>query len=368
LTATAFLRDQIREAGKRYAVSVVANTRDPDFLRPYGITSEVIPIGIERKIKPLVDLGALWRLWRLFRRRGFGLVHSVSPKAGLLAMLAALLAGVPVRVHTFTGQVWATRKGIARLILRRLDWLLGILTTRPLVDSSSQRDFLVLEKVLPMGKARVLAHGSISGVDTQRFQPNKKARAEIRGRYNIDPKDIVFLCVGRLNTDKGILDLAHAFAGLADEYRGIHLMLVGPDEEDVADTVRKICVSCVERLHLVGQTDRPEEYMAAADVFCLPSYREGFGSVIIEAAAAGVPAIGSRIYGITDAVEEGRTGFLHEPRDVQGIAELMQRYLQDPSLRQRMGEAARHRARKLYAQEEVTDALMAFYAEALADA
>ena len=282
-------------------------------------------------------------------------------------MLAGALAGVPVRVHTFTGQVWATRKGVARSILKRMDWLLGALTTAPLVDSFSQRDFLVSERVLPEGKARVLAHGSISGVDTQRFQSNEKARAKIRGRYNIEPKDIVFLCVGRLSRDKGILDLAHAFAELADEHRGAHLMLVGPDEANIEGAVRTICKSCEGRLHVVGQTNTPEDYMAAADVFCLPSYREGFGSVIIEAAATGIPAIGSRIYGITDAIEEGRTGFLHEPGDVQGIAELMQRFLKDAELRQPMGAAARHRARKLYAQQKVTDALMAFYAEVLAD-
>ncbi len=347
---------------------VVANTAGNHQNTDLRIPASFTPVEIERQIRPFADFLALLRLWRIFRQYRFDCVHSVTPKAGLLGMLAGALAGVPVRVHTFTGQVWATRKGVARSILKRMDWLLGALTTAPLVDSFSQRDFLVSERVLPEGKARVLAHGSISGVDTQRFQSNEKARAKIRGRYNIEPKDIVFLCVGRLSRDKGILDLAHAFAELADEHRGAHLMLVGPDEANIEGAVRTICKSCEGRLHVVGQTNTPEDYMAAADVFCLPSYREGFGSVIIEAAATGIPAIGSRIYGITDAIEEGRTGFLHEPGDVQGIAELMQRYLQDPGLRQRMGKAARHRARKLYAQEKVTDALMAFYAEVLGDA
>ena len=144
-------------------------------------------------------------------------------------------------------------------------------------------------------------------------------------------------------------------------------MLVGPDEANIEGAVRTICKSCEGRLHVVGQTDTPEDYMAAADVFCLPSYREGFGSVIIEAAATGIPAIGSRIYGMTDAIEEGRTGFLHEPGDVQGIAELMQRFLKDAELRQRMGEAARLRAEELYAQQKVTGALMDFYADVLGD-
>ncbi len=355
-------------ASQRYDVTLIANTEDTSVLDGIDGSIPLIRVGIERQIRLWRDLWALLRLWRIFRRRRFDCVYSVTPKAGLLAMLAGFFSRVPVRMHTFTGQVWVTQRGIKRRSLRLMDWLLASATTHVLVDSFTQKDFLVAQRVVAPEKARVLAHGSISGVDTQRFRPDGDARAEIRARYKIGSGDIVFLCVGRLTRDKGILDLAQAFSQLADEHQDIHLMLVGPDEENIADTVRKICVSCVERLHLVGQTDRPEEYMAAADVFCLPSYREGFGSVIIEAAAVGIPAIGSRIYGITDAVEEGRTGFLHEPRDVQGIAELMQRYLQDPSLRQRMGEAARYRARKLYAQEKVTDALMAFYAEALADA
>ncbi len=355
-------------ASGRYQMHVVANTAGNHQNTDLRIPASFTPVEIERQIRPFADFLALLRLWRIFRQYRFDCVHSVTPKAGLLGMLAGALAGVPVRVHTFTGQVWATRKGVARSILKRMDWLLGALTTAPLVDSFSQRDFLVSEKVLPEGKARVLAHGSISGVDTQRFQPNKDARADIRRRSQIDPGDIVFLCVGRLNRDKGILDLARAFAGLADKFAGIHLMLVGPDEANIEGEVRTICKSCEGKLHVVGQTNTPEDYMAAADVFCLPSYREGFGSVIIEAAATGIPAIGSRIYGITDAVEEGRTGFLHEPGDVQGIAELMQRFLQDAELRQRMGAAARLRAEELYAQEKVTGALMDFYADVLADA
>jgi glycosyltransferase involved in cell wall biosynthesis len=160
--------------------------------------------------------------------------------------------------------------------------------------------------------------------------------------------------------------LAHAFAKTGDRHPDAHLLLVGPDEGNLRAALTGAAADCAAGLHFAGLTDRPQEYFAAADVFCLPSYREGFGTTIIEAGAAGVPAIGSRIYGITDAVVEGETGLLFEAGDVQQLALSMRTLAGDASLRRRMGEKARERTVRDFSSSVVTAALLEFYEKLLA--
>lgn len=365
ITATAFLLDQIRAAAALYDVCIALNTRNTSFLAPFGIAVEVVPVAIERKIRPLSDFAALFALFRLFRARRFDLVHSVSPKAGLLAMLAGFLAGVPQRLHVFTGQVWATRRGLPRFGLKCADRLLAALATHVLIDSPTQRDFLVAQNVVRPAKCTVLAKGSISGVDTARFRPDGAARAAVRQELGIAADGVLFLYLGRLNRDKGMLDLAAAFAQSCRQRDNVWLALVGPDEQDLSARIREICQPCANRLRLVDYTSQPERYMAAADVFCLPSYREGFGTVVIEAAACGVPAVASRIYGVTDAVVDGKTGLLHPPGDRGALATAMVRLAADRQLCVALGAAARERVLADFAMAALTAATLDFYAKIL---
>lgn len=341
-------------------VSVVANTSNRDFLAPYAPDVSVRSVAICREIRPLEDLKALFHLYRLFRREKFDIVYSVTPKAGLLAMVAGMLAGISIRIHTFTGQVWVTCTGGKRKLLRAADKLLAFCATSLLADSFSQRDFLVAQGIVPGEKIEVLASGSISGVDTDRFLPDPVQWKTVRGVENIPEDSLVFLYLGRLNRDKGILDLAAAFSRLALQYAQIHLLLVGPDEEGLAGQVVKICSGCPERVHFVGYTEVPEQYMAAADVFCLPSYREGFGSVVIEAGAVGLPTVASRIYGIIDAVAEGETGLLVPPGDEVALQAAMEKMITQPTLREDMGGRARRRAAHEFSRQKVTGALVRY--------
>ncbi len=354
MTVKAFLVEHIRAGAESYDVTVVADA-------PAAVFSEMparlISVSIARKIAPLVDLKALLQLIRVFRRERFDLVHSVTPKAGLLAALAGALAGVPVRVHSFTGQVWATRSGAARAFLKALDRLTASLSTRVLADSASQRDFLVAEGVVAADRIQVLGHGSVNGVDPTRFRPDAGVRERVRAQSAIPPDAVLFLYLGRLARDKGLLELAHAFAGL----EGPWLMLVGPDEDGIAQEIREACGAAAGRLRMLGHTAAAEQYMAAADVFVLPSYREGFGSVILEAAAAAVPAIGTRIYGITDAIVEGKTGFLVPVRDAAALAARMRQLAGDAPLREEMGRAARERVLRDFRPEDLTRAMLAYY-------
>lgn len=359
MTVNAFLQKPLLSLCKHYEIYVVANISNKDEWVGLGDAVISIPIAIERRIKPWHDLIALWQLIALFRRHRFKSVHSVTPKAGLLAMVAAYFAGIEIRIHTFTGQVWVTRKGLSRFVLKSLDKLIAKFGTYALVDSHSQRQFLLAENVLDEAKSGVLAMGSISGVDVIRFSPNSAARERIRAEFGVADDETLFLFLGRLNRDKGILDLAAAFAAMDAE--SSHLLVVGPDEEQMTQQIEALTTNCKERVHFIGYSSQPEEYMAAADVLCLPSYREGFGSVIIEAAAVGIPAIASRIYGLTDAVQENQTGLLFEARDMAGLSAAMERLTSDVELRTKLGEQAQARARNEFSSEKLATAWLAFY-------
>lgn len=361
-----FLLDQLAALSQRYDVTLLVNTDNPSFLQDTGIRVRVLPLDIARKISPSQDLRTLLDLVRRLQRERFDLVHTVAPKAGLLGIMAAAITRVPLRIHTFQGEVWATRTGLMRRLLRFLDWLVARLATHLLVVSESERQFLVAEGILPPSKSRVLAKGSICGVDTQRFSPPGDNKAALRARMNIAPAQTVFLYVGRLTKDKGILDLVVAFDQFWLTNPASLLMIVGPDEEQLGAHIRAMKLKADAAIRIPGPTTTPEDYIAAADVVCLPSYREGLGMVLIEAAAVGIPAMASRIYGISDAVVDGETGLLHTPASVEDIRQTMQRLSSDPALRQHLGDQALQRARRDFSQETVTAALLDFYTEILA--
>jgi len=363
MTVRTFLFDHIKALSATYDVTVALNTDDPGFLRDMGVANvQVVPIRIERSIRPLSDLSCLAELWKLMRRQRFDLVFSVTPKGGLLGMLAGFIARIPVRIHIFTGQVWVTKTGLLRTLLKSVDKLIGALATRLLTDSESQREFLSKEGVVPSSRSTVLANGSICGVNLERFRPDDQARKDIRAGLGLPAGAVVILFVGRLNRDKGVMDLAAAMRSLVQNgVKNINLLIVGPDEQGMRPDILATCASFSEDVHFVDFTHQPQSYMAAADIFCLPSYREGFGSVVIEAAATGLPAVASRIYGLTDAVEEGETGLLFEPGNVDELSACLQALIIDAALRRRMGESALRRTVNLFAGPIVTRALVAYF-------
>ena len=366
LTVRAFLLPYIEQLSREFEVTVACSDDEVGFhdRLPQGVAFLALPIA--REISPFRDLMALLRLtWILFTRH-FDLVHSVTPKAGLIAQMAAKVAGVPVRVHMFTGQVWVTRRGWMRRLLKGLDRLTASCATHLLTDSASQLHFLVAEKIVASQKIKVLAQGSISGVNLARFHPDAVKRRSVRAQLGYDDQDIVSLFVGRLNRDKGILDLASAFVAVHARVPKLVLLIVGPDEENLTPEIERLAQGKFP-LRLVGSTSRPEDFMAAADFFCLPSYREGFGSVVIEAAACGIPAIVSEIYGLTDAVENERSGIMHAPRDIASIERALERMASDEQERLRMGRYAFDRARKYFSEEAVVGGQVAFIKQTLAD-
>jgi glycosyltransferase involved in cell wall biosynthesis len=340
---------------------VLANTQELDLLSSRGLDVLLEFAPIERQIRPLTDVKALWCLFKKFRVERPVAVHTLTPKAGLLGMCAAFLARVPVRVHTFTGQVWVTRQGFMRWALKVADKCIASLATDVLVDSPSQRNFLIQEGVVNTQDSAVLGKGSICGVDTQRFSPSSLVRLQVRADMGSATDALVCLYLGRLNLDKGVMDLAAAFAQVSEKNLKAELWIVGPDEDNIFAQMLTVLGPSGQQVRRVGYTNEPERYMQAADLFCLPSYREGFGSSVIEAAACGVPALASRIYGLTDAVVEGETGWMHEAGNVQDLAIQLDSLLKTPAQLQRRGEAARVNVEKVFEQSLITSAMLAFY-------
>jgi glycosyltransferase involved in cell wall biosynthesis len=365
VTCNAFLRGHVAELARRGQVTLVHSGVADDLAPDLRARARSVRIDIPRAIHPWRDLRALWSLWRFLRRERFDLVQSVTPKAGLLAALAARLARVPVRLHWFTGQVWATRSGPMRRLLRSMDRLIAACSTHCLVDSPSQREFLLDEGVGQPSSLSVLADGSVNGVDVSRFRPDDLARRRVRGSLGLADDARLALFVGRLGREKGVPELARAFAAAARDCDRLHLALVGPDEESLVDLTRAVASALGDRLHVCGSTAEPEHFMAAADFLVLPSHREGFGSVVIEAAACGLPTIGTRIYGLTDAIEDGDTGILVPVGDQRALAEALRRMASDDDMRHRMGQAALRRATDRFTQRRLTDALLDLYARLL---
>lgn len=356
-----FMSNHMLRLAEDYEVTAVANFTAEDLAGDWFPGVRLVAIPVTRQINLRTDLIALWGLVNFFRHEHFDIVHSITPKGGLLAMTAARIVGVPHRIHCFTGQVWANRVGLERVLLKCADRMISVNANHLLTDSLSQREFLENEGVIRIGQSEVLGVGSISGVDLARFQPDEEIRKQIRLEWGVPPTACLMLFIGRLKRDKGILDLAQAFSQITLDHNDIWLVVVGQDEENIHTEFERLCSNSLSNVCRFGYTSKPEHAMAAADLLVLPSYREGFGNVVIEAAACGIPAVASNIYGLTDAIEDNVTGLLHPPGDIKALGECLQRLCTDRTLRLKMGMAARVRVQSNFSMQSVTAALVAYY-------
>jgi glycosyltransferase involved in cell wall biosynthesis len=365
MTISTFLNGHIKLCSSSYDVFIIVNCDQTELFVNCSINATFIHVPINRNIKLINDFFVLFKLLFIFTSYRFDIIHSVTPKAGLIGQIAGWISRVPIRIHIFTGQVWVTKKNPSRFILKLFDTLTGLLATDILVDSSSQRSFLLSERVISANKSQVLNKGSISGVNTKKFYPNRKARSLIRHELSIPEDAFVLLFLGRLNTDKGILDLALAYARIASQNPDLWLLIVGPDEESLTPPIREICAESMSNVVFVNYTSSPESYFNAADLFCLPSYREGFGTSVIEAAACGIPSVASRIYGLTDAVVDGETGLLHTVTDISDLVGCIESLINDRELYKKMADAAYLRAKSDFDQKTLSGSLFNFYQRTL---
>lgn len=324
-----------------------------------------------RSMRPASDVAALCRLWRLFVRLKPDIVHSHTPKAGLLGTLAARLAGVRVVFLSVFGLPQMTRSGPTRLLLNATTRVACAAADRVWCDSPSIGDHLHLAGLCPKNKIVVFAHGSVDGVDAlQAFSPDRfrpARRAEVRARHGIPQEAPVLGYVGRIVRDKGMHEMVAAWNALRMQYDNLHLLVVGAFEAGdplSADDERTLRTDT--RIHLTGhQTDVAAHY-AAMDVFLMPSYREGFGISNIEASAMELPVVSTRIPGCVDSVQDGVTGTLVPPGDAEALHRAVDEYVRDHDLRRLHGQAGRTRVLRDFRPEEIRESLRQEYLRLLA--
>lgn len=355
-----FLVPHLKALHEEFDVTLIVNNDFPDLLASLDLPVKLHFVNIQRKVSPVKDLLTLWQLILYFRQQKFDMVHSVNPKAGLLAMLAAWCVRTPVRAHIFQGEVWANKTGLWRFILRNLDRLVGFCATHLTVVSQSERQVLINEKIISESKSRVLANGSIGGVNLHRFRPKPEIRHGLRNQYGYSPDDVVFMYLGRLTREKGLEELENAFRTMATSHPQACLHLVGPDEDNILTFYAPLLKQYPGRVRILPFSSQPDVDLQLADVLMLPSHREGFGVVVIEAAAMGIPSIGSRIYGISDALVEGATGLMFSVRNHEDLAKAMVQMLDAPT-RELLGTNAQNRVVQEFDQELVLSAFVQYH-------
>lgn len=321
-------------------------------------------IKIPREISLVYDLLAIFKLSRLFLSNRFDIVHSTTPKAGLVTAIAAYITRVPIRIHTYTGQVWVEKRGFVRLLAMHADRLIGILNTQCYADSHTQVDFLLKNRIISKKNILCLGYGSLAGVDLNRFNKSNYSTADkvaLRTKLSIPIDGKVLTFVGRCTKDKGISELLKALELVVHKGVKVTLLIVGPVEGDALKELDQLDRLAKECVRLIGRTHAPESYLAISDLLLLPSYREGFGTVVIEAAAMGVPAIGTRISGLQDAIADMETGYLVAAKDAAKLADCIINIVMDDKRLKELGVAALNRARRCFSSEYVNQLLINEY-------
>lgn len=362
-SAESFLVNHFERLAKTYDVTLIANfSKGYDKILFTKMGVECISAPIERAISIKNDLKALFVLYRIFKQGKYDSVHSVTPKAGLLAAMASWMAGIKVRIHIYTGQVWATRKGAMRLLLKIMDKAIAVLDNHILVDGEGQRQFLIKERVVEARKSQVLAHGSICGVKLEKFNISEKTRMDERAKFGFEDNDVVFIFLGRLNHDKGIGEIYEAFNRLVVECPKAKLLFYGSDEDGYDATIANYPnIKRGYNYFYPGLTRTPYDALQGGDVFVLPTWREGFGMSVIESQALGLPVITSDAYGVCDASVPNETGLRCKVNDPEGLYACMKEYYLHPEMRKKHGIEGRKRVEKFFDCNIVTKAWAEFY-------
>ena len=333
-----------------------------------GIVMEAI--NMSRKITPFQDLKSLWEMWNFLRKEKPQIVHTHTPKAGIIGMLAARLAGVPHRLHTVAGLPLMEATGIKRKILNFVEKLTYSSATRVYPNSKGLYDFILQNNFTQSNKLKIIANGSSNGINTTFFSPAQVSEIEkvaLREKLNIHSDDFVFVFVGRIVSDKGINELIKAFSELQaagnNELTGIKLLLVGGLESDLDPLNPETLAEINQNKDIISagfqQDVRP--FFAISDALAFPSYREGFPNVVMQAGAMGLPSIVSDINGCNEIIVEGENGLIIPSKNVEKLKEKMLTLARDKNLYIKLKENSRRMIESRYEQSVVWNALLEEY-------
>ena len=316
-----------------------------------------VAVPMERHISIVRDLKSLIKMIRVFRKEKPQVVHSMTPKAGMICMVAAWLTHVPVRIHTFTGLVWPTATGMKRKLLMMTDWLTCACATHVIPEGQGVLNDLknggITKK--PM---KVLGYGNVKGVDMERFSP---ARFVVTKNHDV----FTFVFVGRIVSDKGINELVEAFVKLHDKHKNTRLVLVGNYEHNldpVSDKTRQL-IETNDGIEARGAKygDDLLQMYVDADCFVMPSYREGFPNTVLEAGAMGLPSIVTDINGSREIIENEKNGLIVPAKDADALYVAMERMLTDTAVRSTMKQNARQMIESRFEKNFVQSCLIEFY-------
>lgn len=343
-------------------IVVTSPGKELDAFKQRHPEEKTIEVLMERHISLMKDLKSLWQMLKVMRNEKPYMVHSMTPKAGLLSMIAGWLTGVPIRVHTFTGLVWPTETGLIRKILMAADWLTCACATHVIPEGQGVLDDLKNYKVCrkPM---KVLGYGNVMGVDMKRFNP---ARFEEVQR---DDKAFRYVFVGRIVGDKGINELVKAFVRLNKKYPATQLTLVGKYEanlDPVKPQTLKLIVEnpCIDACGPRYGDDLLVEYIKS-DCFVMPSYREGFPNTVMEAGAMGLPSVVTDINGSREIIIHGENGLIVPSKDANALYVAMKQILLDKAAREKMATNARPFIESRFEKSFVQGCLIKYYEEIL---
>ena len=330
--------------------------------KKYGVKHH--PVEMTREISPLQDLKALLQFYRLCKKEKPFLVHSHTPKAGIVGMLGAKLAGVPHRLHTVAGLPLMEATGLKRKVLNFVEKLTYACATKVYPNSRGLYDFIVQENFAEISKLKVLGEGSSNGIDTEFFSRSQIPEAQqhaLRQDLGILPEDFVFIFVGRLVGDKGINELVEAFKKIT--LPKTKLLLVGPLETDLdpLDPATLAEIEFNKNIIMAGYQNDVRPYFAISHVLVFPSYREGFPNVVLQAGALELPAIVSNINGCNEIIIEGKNGTIIPVKDVQALKSSMTEMYQNEPWREKLQSQARSMLTCRYDQQVVWQAILAEY-------
>lgn len=366
------LRHQLKFMSAHYDVLAVSSPEN--MLEEVSIHEGVrtASVYMTRSITPAQDIKALWELYRLFKREKPAIVHTHTPKAGLLGMVASRLAGVPIRLHTVAGMPLMESKGVKKKILQRTEQLTYLCATKVYPNSRNLAEFICLNKFCNKNKLKVLGNGSSNGIDTDYFQCTPAIRSvadDLKKRWNLAEENFIFLFIGRVVRDKGIEELVEAFIQLKYNFTGIKLLIVGPYEQNldpISETIKRTIERDPDIIHEGFQQDiRP--YLSLSHVLTFPSYREGFPNVPMQAGCFDLPSIVTDINGCNEIIEHENNGLIIPVKDTEALRLAMLSLMNDKALYSKLKRNARKMILERYDQNKFWNLLLDEYQSELKD-
>ena len=348
--------------------NVIAVSSDKERLERYGESEKVavFPLEMTRKITPLRDVFAVLKLYFFLKKTKPFIVHTHTPKAGIVGMLASKLAGIPNRLHTVAGMPLLEKVGFKRMVLNFVEKLTYSCATKVYPNSFKLRDIIIKNEYCPPTKLKVLANGSSNGIDTSYFDAthfSEDQKSSLKQYLGIKSSDFVFIFVGRIVSDKGINELISAFSEIQEIKTDLKLLLVGPYEQEL-DPLKEETLNQIngnKSIIALGYQNEVRPYFAISDCLVFPSYREGFPNVVMQAGAMGLPCIVSDINGCNEIIEDTKNGYIIPVRDKEAVKETLIRILENKEEYSKMQQNAREMIVSRFDQKIMWESILQEY-------